>query len=52
MRGTVVRQAMMLTAVTPDALVPERHPIVPRELHDDRGHEPLPLRLTAPPSKA
>ena len=27
MRGTTPRQAMMLTAVTPDALVPPRHPI-------------------------
>ena len=27
MRGTIARQAMMLTAVTPDALVPPRHPI-------------------------
>ena len=27
MRGTAARQAMMLTAVTPDALVPHRHPI-------------------------
>ncbi len=27
MRGTAARQAIMLTAVTPDALVPQRHPI-------------------------
>jgi hypothetical protein len=27
MRGTTPRQAMMLTAVTPDALVPPPHPI-------------------------
>ena len=27
MRGTAVRQATMLTAVTPDALVPQGHPI-------------------------
>ena len=27
MRGTSARQATMLTAVTPDALVPQRHPI-------------------------
>jgi len=27
MRGTAVHQAMMLTAVTPDALVPQSHPI-------------------------
>ena len=27
MRGTAVRQATMLTAVTPDALAPQRHPI-------------------------
>jgi hypothetical protein len=27
MRGTAVHQAMMLTAVTPDALVPQGHPI-------------------------
>ena len=27
MRGTAARQATMLTAVTPDALVPQDHPI-------------------------
>ena len=27
MRGKAARQAAMLTAVTPDALVPQRHPI-------------------------
>ena len=27
MRGTAARQATMLTAVTPDALVPQGHPI-------------------------
>ena len=27
MRGKAARQATMLTAVTPDALVPQHHPI-------------------------
>ena len=27
MRGTAARQATMLTAVTPDALIPQGHPI-------------------------
>ena len=27
MRGKAARQATILTAVTPDALVPQRHPI-------------------------
>ncbi len=38
MRGTAARQATMLTAVTPDALVPEGHPIRRIKPMVDRAH--------------
>ena len=38
MRGKAARQATMLTAVTPDALVPQRHPIRRIKPMVDRAH--------------
>ncbi len=40
MRGKAARQATMLTAVTPDTLVAQRHPIPAHQAHGGPGPDP------------